>query len=48
MIASSGSSDVFPMPSILPYRILVEPSDLARAREILDEYDAQPDESGEE
>ena len=48
MIASSGSSEVFPMPSILPYRILVAPADLERARDILDQYDAQPDEAEEE
>ncbi len=43
VVGGPGSPDVYPMPSVHPFRILVDESDLPRAREVLEEYETTPD-----
>ena len=48
VVGSPGSADVYPMPSIHPFRILVKQSDMTRAREVLAQLEAMPEEADEE
>ena len=45
VVGGPGAPDVYPMPSVHPYRILVDESDLARARDVLEEYETTPDDA---
>jgi hypothetical protein len=44
VIGGPGAPDVYPMPSVHPFRILVRESDMPRAREVLDQLEAMPEE----
>ena len=44
VVGGPGAPDVYPMPSIHPFRILVRENDVTRARDILEEYETTPDE----
>jgi hypothetical protein len=48
VIGGPGAPDVYPMPSVHPYHILVRQNDLTRARDVLDQLEAVPDETDEE
>lgn len=48
VVAAGGSRDVYPMPSVHPFEILVSEGDAGRARDVLAQYDTMPDDSGEE
>jgi Putative prokaryotic signal transducing protein len=48
VVGGPGAPDVYPMPSIHPYRILVSEDDMPRAREVLDQLEAMPEEADEE
>jgi hypothetical protein len=41
--SGSGAPDVYPLPSIHPYSILVHPADVERARDVLAQYETVPD-----
>jgi hypothetical protein len=45
VVGGPGAPDVYPMPSVHPFRILVKESDLTRARDVLEEYETTPDEA---
>lgn len=45
VVGGSGAPDVYPTPSVHPFRILVKESDLSRARDVLEEYETTPDET---
>ena len=40
--------DVYPMPSVHPFHILVNEADLARARDVLAQYDTVPDDADDD
>ena len=48
VVGGSGAPDVYPMPSVHPFRILVNEADLERAREVLAQYDTTPDDTDED
>lgn len=48
VIGGPGSPDVYPMPSVHPYRILVKSDDMSRAREVLDQLEAMPEEADDD
>ena len=48
VVGGPGAPDVYPMPSVHPFHILVSEDDLARARDILDQYETMPDDSDDE
>jgi hypothetical protein len=48
VIGGPGAPDVYPMPSVHPYHILVRQNDLPRARDVLDQLEAVPDEADED
>lgn len=48
VVGGPGAPDVYPMPSIHPYRILVSQDDMPRAREVLDQLEAVPEEADED
>jgi hypothetical protein len=48
VIGGPGAPDVYPMPSVHPFHILVSEGDLPRARDVLDQYDTMPDDADEE
>ena len=48
VIGSTGMEDIYPMPSINPLRILVSEDDLARARDVLAQYDTMPDDGADD
>ena len=48
LIGGSGMEDVYPMPSVTPFRIMVDPADLQRARDVLAQYDTVPEDDDEE
>ncbi|NLE23574.1 MAG: DUF2007 domain-containing protein [Actinobacteria bacterium] len=48
VISGTGAPDVYPTPSVHPYRILVSEDDLARARDVLDQFETMPDDVDEE
>jgi hypothetical protein len=48
VIGGPGAPDVYPMPSVHPFHILVRESDMPRAREVLDQLEAMPEEPDDE
>ena len=48
VIGGPGAPDVYPMPSVHPYHILVKEGDMPRAREVLDQLEAMPEGADEE
>ena len=48
VIGGPGAPDVYPMPSVHPYYILVGEDDLTRARDVLDQLEAAPDEADDD
>lgn len=48
VVGGPGSPDVYPTPSVHPFRILVRESDASRARDILEEYETTPDDVDDE
>ena len=48
VVGGPGAPDVYPMPSVHPYRILVREGDMTRAREVLDQLEAVPEEAEDE
>ena len=48
VVGGPGTPDVYPMPSVHPFHILVNEDDLSRARDILDQYETVPDDSDDE
>jgi len=47
-IGGTGMEDVYPMPSVNPLHILVSDADLARARDVLAQYDTMPDDGADD
>jgi hypothetical protein len=47
-IGGTGMEDVYPTPSVNPIHILVEATDVERARDVLAQYDTMPLEGEEE
>ena len=47
-VGGPGTPDVYPMPSVHPFHILVNEDDLARARDVLDQYETMPDDADDE
>ncbi len=45
VVGGPGAPDVYPMPSVHPYRILVDEGDLERARDVLAQYETTPDDA---
>jgi hypothetical protein len=48
LVAGGGTTDVYPMPSVSPFRIMVEPADVDRARDVLAQYDTMPEDADED
>ena len=48
VVGGPGAPDVYPMPSVHPYRILVSEDDMPRAREVLDQLEAMPEEADDD
>ena len=48
VVGGPGAPDVYPMPSVHPFHILVNEVDLARARDVLAQYDTMPDDADED
>ncbi len=48
LVAGGGGYDPYPIPSVTPIRIMVDPADLDRARDVLAQYDTMPDEEDED
>ncbi len=48
IVAGGGGRDVYPVPSVHPFEILVNETDAARARDVLAQYDTMPDDADEE
>ena len=48
MIGGTGTEDVYPTPTVNPYRILVREEDADRARDVLSQYDTVPDDGDNE
>jgi hypothetical protein len=48
VIGGTGTEDVYPTPFVNPYHILVRAEDEDRARAVLAEYDAAPDDGADE
>jgi len=48
VVGGPGAPDVYPMPSVHPFRILVNQADLERARDVLAQYDTTPDDADED
>jgi hypothetical protein len=48
MIGSSGAEGAYPTPTVNPYHILVREEDADRARDVLAQYDAVPDDGDDE
>ncbi len=48
VIGGPGAPDVYPMPSVHPFHILVNEADLERARDVLDQYDTMPDDADDD
>jgi hypothetical protein len=48
VVGGPGAPDVYPMPSVHPFHILVSDADLTRARDILDQYETMPDDAEDE
>lgn len=43
LVSGGGSGDPYPTPSVSPFRIMVAPDDVDRARDVLAQYDTTPD-----
>lgn len=43
-VSGGSSDDVYPMPSVNPFQILVREADAERARDVLAQFDTMPDE----
>ena len=48
VVGGAGAPGVYPTPSVHPYHILVSEDDLARARDVLDQFETMPDDVDEE
>ena len=48
IVGGPGAPDVYPMPSVHPFHILVNEADLERARDVLAQYDTMPDDADED
>ena len=48
LVAAGGPNDVYPMPSVAPFRIMVDPADVDRARDVLAQYDTMPEDADDE
>ena len=48
VVGGPGAPDVYPMPSVHPFHILVNEADLERARDVLAQYDTVPDDADED
>ena len=48
VIGGTGTEDVYPTPFVNPYHVLVREEDEDRARDVLAEYDAVPDDADDE
>ncbi len=48
VVAGGASNDVYPTPSVSPFRILVEAADEDRARDVLAQYDTMPDDADDD
>ena len=48
VVGGPGAPDVYPMPSVHPFHILVNEVDLERARDVLAQYDTMPDDVDED
>jgi hypothetical protein len=47
-LVAGGTNDVYPMPSVSPFRIMVDAGDEGRARDVLAQYDTMPDEEDDD
>jgi hypothetical protein len=48
VVGGSGAPTVYPTPSVHPYHILVSEADLVRARDVLDQLEAMPDDADDD
>ncbi len=48
VVRGTGMEDVYPTPSVNPFHILVSADDLARARDVLAQYETTPDDDADE
>jgi hypothetical protein len=48
VIGGPASPDVYPLPSVHPYHILVKEDDMPRAREVLDQLETMPEGADDE
>jgi Putative prokaryotic signal transducing protein len=48
VVGGSGAPDVYPMPSVHPYHILVNEADLPRARDVLAQFETMPEDADDE
>ncbi len=44
VVSGGGSGDVYPMPSVNPFQILVREADAKRARDVLAQFETMPEE----
>ena len=48
VVGGPGAPEVYPMPSVHPFRILVSEADLERARDVLAQYETMPDDADDD
>ncbi len=48
MIGGIGAEDVYPMPSVHPFSVLVGPSDVDRARDVLAQFETMPEDGDDD
>ena len=48
IVGGPGAPDVYPMPSVHPFRILVNEADLERARDVLAQYETTPEDADDD
>ncbi len=48
IVGGTGMEDVYPTPTVNPLHILVSEDDLARARDVLAQYETTPDDGSDE
>ncbi|MGE5228818.1 MAG: putative signal transducing protein [Deltaproteobacteria bacterium] len=48
VVGGSGAPGVYPTPSVHPYHILVNEGDLAKARDVLDQFETMPDDAADD
>ena len=48
VVGGAGAPDVYPMPSVQPFRILVNEADLPLARDVLAQYETAPDDADDD